>query len=88
MLHAEQYRAGAVQCTACYKIGVPYYYFVNIRHPVIGELYRRWKDEQGLQYAISDVDRLRFEVELLNEETCEKLWEQVTAAEAARGNGA
>ena len=73
MLFNEQWKAGAVRCTACRTVGVPYYYFVNIRHPAIAELWKAYKAEHGIQGAASDVERLRFEVGLLSEEACEKL---------------
>jgi hypothetical protein len=77
-LYAEQFKAGAVRCTACRTVGMPYYYFINIRHPVIERLWKAYKAEHGILGAASDVERLRFEVGLLSEEACEKLWEAVT----------
>lgn len=76
-LHAEQFKVGAVRCTACHKIGVPYYYFVNIRHPVIAALWRQWKEEHRILGAAGDDERLAFEVSLLSEETCARLWDAV-----------
>ena len=76
-LYAEKFKAGAVRCTACRTVGVPYYYFINIRHPVIGALWKAYKAEHRIQGAAGDVERLRFEVGLLSEEACEKLWAAV-----------
>lgn len=83
-LHAEKFKAGAVRCTACRTVGVPYYYFINIRHPVIGALWKAYKAEHRIQGAAGDVERLRFEVGLLSEEACEKLWAAVEEMEEQR----
>ena len=80
-LYAEQFKAGAVRCTACRTVGVPYYYFINIRHPVIGELWKAYKTEKMIQGAAGDVERLRFEVGLLSEEACEKLMQAMQEME-------
>ena len=64
----ERFKAGVLRCTACGRMGVPNSYFVNIRHPVIRGLWEAWKKENGVLYAASDEERMRFEVNLLNEE--------------------
>ena len=73
LLYNEKFKAGAVRCTVCRTVGVPYYYFVNIRHPVIGALWKNWKAARGILGAAGDLERLAFEVSLLNEETCAAL---------------
>ncbi len=76
-LHAEQFKAGVRRCSACGKVGLPYYYFVNIRHPAIGRLWEQWKKQRRILGAASDEERLAFEVGLLNEEAKRALWETV-----------
>ncbi len=83
-LYAEKFKAGAVRCTACRTVGVPYYYFINIRHPVIGALWKAYKAENGIQGAASDVERLRFEVGMLSEEACAALMQAIQEMEEGK----
>ena len=81
LLYNAKFKAGAVRCTACRTVGVPYYYFVNIRHPVIGALWKQWKAAHNIQGAAGDLERLAFEVSLLNEEACAALMQAMEEME-------
>ena len=74
-LTEERFKAGVIRCVCCGKTSVPYYYFVNTRHPVIAKMWREYKRRHGIFGVASDEERITFEVSLLTDEAKRALWE-------------
>lgn len=74
-LYDEQFKFSPMRCRACGRYARPYYYFVNIRHPLFARLWQEEKQRRGIPptVAASDFERLRFEVGLLEEDVCAQL---------------
>ena len=78
----ERFKAGVLRCVCCGKTSVPYYYFINIKHPAIAKMWRDYKRRHNIWGAASDEERLTFEVGCLNDETKRALWENVQEEQA------
>lgn len=74
-MYDEQFKFSPVRCSKCGHHARPYYYFVNIRHPLLAKLWEEEKQRRGIPRTVpaSDFERLRFEVGLLTEEVCQRL---------------
>ena len=71
----QKYKAAKILCRRCGAVGTPYFYFINIQHPVMRALWQQYKRSLHIPQPVpaSDEERLRFEVGLLSEETCRLL---------------
>ena len=49
------------------------WYMININHPAIGPLYKRWRESTGEIFPPSDVDRILWELKLLKPEVLEDI---------------
>lgn len=75
LIHTAQRR----WCCNCGHVLTPYYYMINIRHPVMGRLWAQARKQMGVppHVAPSDTQRLAFELSLLSEAACRALAEYV-----------
>lgn len=81
----QKYKAAKILCRRCGAVGTPYFYFINIQHPVMRALWQQYKRSLHIPQPVpaSDEERLRFEVGLLSEETCRRMAEEIRRQDAA-----
>ena len=62
----QKYKAAKILCRRCGAVGTPYFYFINIQHPVMRALWQQYKRSLHIPQPVpaSDEERLRFEVGL------------------------
>ena len=81
----QKYKAAKILCRRCGTVGMPYFYFINIQHPVMRALWQQYKRSLRIPQPVpaSDEECLRFEVGLLSEETCRRMAEEIQQQEEA-----